>query len=182
MEKLAYDINLDIATALSGNSKVWKNNKTTWSKLLDKLSKAIVTNETYKQFINASKDDQCKIKDVGGYVGGYLLKGRRKKESVTHKQLISLDIDFSYSNFWWDFTIMYDCAACIHSTHKSTPDKPRHRLIIPLSREVTAEEYEPLARKIAGDMDIDLFDTSTFEINRLMYWPSVSSDVEYYFE
>ena len=182
MEKLAYDINLDIATALSGNSKVWKNNKTTWSKLLEKLSKAIVTSETHKQFINASKDDQCKIKDVGGYVGGYLLNGRRKKESITHKQLISLDIDFSYSNFWWDFTIMYDCAACIHSTHKSTPDKPRHRLIIPLSREVTAEEYEPLARKIAGDMDIDLFDTSTFEINRLMYWPSVSNDIDYYFE
>ena len=65
------DITLDIATALSGNSKKWKNIKTKWSKLLDKLSNPTITNETYKQFITATKAEQGKIKDVGGYVGGY---------------------------------------------------------------------------------------------------------------
>ena len=180
--QLQYDTKLDIATALSGNSKVWKNKKVQWSKLVAKLSNAVVTNETHAQFMRASKDEQGKIKDVGGYVGGYLLNGRRKKGSVSYKQIISLDIDYSHQDFWWDFTVLFDCAACIHSTHKSTPNKPRHRLIIPLNREVTAEEYEPIARRIAGDMNIDLFDQSTFEINRLMFWPSVSSDIEYYFE
>lgn len=180
--QLQYDTKLDIATALSGNSKVWKNKKVQWSKLVAKLSNAVVTNETHAQFMRASKDEQGKIKDVGGYVGGYLLNGRRKKGSISYKQIISLDIDYSHKDFWWDFTVLFDCAACIHSTHKSTPNKPRHRLIIPLNREVTAEEYEPIARRIAGDMNIDLFDQSTFEINRLMFWPSVSSDIEYYFE
>lgn len=180
--QLQYDMKLDIATALSGNSKKWKNTKMLWSEFVAKISNAAVTNETHAQFMRATKDEQGKIKDVGGFVGGYLLNGRRKKESVSRKQVISLDIDFSHSNFWWDFTMLYDCAACIHSTHKSTPEKPRHRLIIPLSREVTAEEYEPIARRIAGDMNIDLFDQSTYEINRLMYWPSVSSDIAYYFE
>lgn len=177
-----YDINLDIATALSGNSKKWKNIKTKWSKLLDKLSNPVITNETYKQFITATKAEQGKIKDVGGYVGGYLLNGSRKKEAVSYKQLITLDIDFSHCDFWDDFTILYSCAACIHSTHKSTPSKPRHRLIIPLDREVSVEEYEPIARKIAGDLNIELFDQTTFEVNRLMFWPSVSKDTKYYFE
>lgn len=176
------DISINIATALSSNSKVWKNKKVLWSKFLDRISEPTITNETYAQFIRATKAEQSKIKDVGGYIGATLLNGRRKKEAVQNKQLITLDIDFSYNDFWWDFTLLYDCAACIHSTHKSSANKPRHRLIIPLDREVSAEEYEPIARRIASNMNIELFDQSTFETNRLMYWPSISSDAEYYFE
>ena len=176
------DISINIATALSSSSRVWKNKNVLWSKFLDKISKPIVTAETYSQFINATKAEQGKIKDVGGYIGATLLNGRRKKEAIQNKQLVTLDIDFSYSDFWWDFTMLYDCAACIHSTHKSSPTKPRHRLIIPLDRDVSAEEYEPIARRIAGNMNIELFDQSTFETNRLMFWPSISSDAEYYFE
>lgn len=179
---LQYDDVIDIATGLSATTKTWKNTKARWSKLVAKLSEATRTNETYSQFMRANKADQSKIKDVGGFVGGFLDKGLRRKSSVMYKQVISLDIDFSYADFWWDFTLLYDCAAVIHSTHKSSPSKPRHRLIIPLSREVTVEEYQAIARRIAGDLNIDLFDQSTFEPERLMFWPSVSADAEYYFE
>ena len=136
--ELVHDGKLDIAIGLSSNSRVWKNQKLNWSQIVDKLSKPVITNETYAQFMHASKDEQGKIKDVGGFVGGYLLGGKRKKEAVSYKQIITLDIDFSHDNFWWDFTMLYSCAAVIHSTHKSSPTKPRHRLIIPLNREVTA--------------------------------------------
>lgn len=179
---IQYDGVLEIATGYSANTKIWKNTKARWSKLVAKLSEATRTNETYIQFMRASKADQGKIKDVGGFVGGYLDKGLRRKSSVMYKQLVSLDIDFSHNNFWWDFTMLYGCAAVIHSTHKSSFDKPRHRLLIPLSREVTIEEYQAIARRIAGDLNIELFDQSTFEPERLMFWPSVSKDVEYYFE
>lgn len=180
--KLKNDISLTIATGLSASSKVWKNTKLQWSELLQKLSSPTVTNETYKQFIHASKEEQSKIKDVGGFVGGFLTNGRRGKSNVLYRQLICLDIDFSHENFWWDFTMLYDCAAVIHSTHKSCPEKPRHRLIIPLDREVSHEEYLAISRKIAGSLNIDLFDPSTFDVNRLMFWPSVAKDIAYYFE
>lgn len=180
--KLEYDGNLSIAVGLNVSSKIWKNTKITWSKLVQKLATPVVTAETYKQFINATKEEQGKIKDVGGFVGGFLTNGRRDKTNVLYRQLITLDIDFSHENFWWDFTMLFGCAAVIHSTHKSCPEKPRHRLIIPLDREVSQEEYQAIARKVAGDLNIDLFDQSTFDVNRLMFWPSVSSDMEYYFE
>lgn len=180
--EILHDGPLEIAVGYSATTKVWKNTKTKWSNLVSKLSKATKTQETYKQFMSASKTDQGKIKDVGGFVGGHLDKGIRRKSSVAYKQVVSLDIDFSHPEFWWDFQMLFECAAVIHSTHKSCPDKPRHRLIIPLSREVTVEEYQAIARKIAGDLNIDLFDQSTFEPERLMFWPSVSSDIEYYFE
>ena len=182
VDKLKYDENLSIAVGLNVSSKVWKNTKTTWSNLVQKLATPVVTAETYKRFMSATKEEQSKIKDVGGFVGGFLTNGRRDKTNVLYRQLITLDIDFSHENFWWDFTMLFDCAAVIHSTHKSCPEKPRHRLIIPLDREVSQEEYQAIARKVAGDLNIDLFDQSTFDVNRLMFWPSVSSDMEYYFE
>lgn len=182
VDKLEYDGNLSIAIGLNVSSKVWKNTKMTWSDLVQKLSTPIITAETYKQFMNATKEEQSKIKDVGGFVGGFLTNGRRDKTNVLYRQLITLDIDFSHENFWWDFTMLFGCAAVIHSTHKSCPEKPRHRLIIPIDREVSQEEYQAIARKVAGDLNIDLFDQSTFDVNRLMFWPSVSSGAEYYFE
>ena len=182
VDKLKYDGNLSIAIGLNVSSKVWKNTKMAWSELIQKLSIPVITAETYKRFMNATKEEQGKIKDVGGFVGGFLTNGRRDKTNVLYRQLITLDIDFSHENFWWDFTILFGCAAVIHSTHKSCPEKPRHRLIIPLDREVSQEEYQAIARKVAGDLNIDLFDQSTFDVNRLMFWPSISSDSEYYFE
>lgn len=182
VNKLEYDENINIAIGMSASSKVWKNTEIAWSALIQKLSIPVVTAETYKQFMGATKEEQSKIKDVGGFVGGFLTNGKRNKTSVLYRQLITLDIDFSHENFWWDFTMLFDCAAVIHSTHKSCQTKPRHRLIIPLNREVSQEEYQAIARKVAGDLNIELFDQSTFDVNRLMFWPSVSSDATYYFE
>lgn len=180
--QLTHDASINIAVGLSATSKVWKNKKLLWSELVSKLSEATRTAETYKQFIGANKAEQAKIKDIGGFVGGFLTNGRRDKTNVLYRQIIALDIDFSHASFWWDFTNLFECAAVIHSTHKSCDTAPRHRLIIPLNREVTQEEYQAIARKIAGNLNIDLFDQSTFDVNRLMFWPSVSSDMSYYFE
>lgn len=182
MEKLKNDGIVNIATGLNVKSKTWKNTKIAWGDLLDKLSRPIITAETYKRFMSANKQEQGKIKDVGGFVGGFLTNGKREKTNVLYRQLITLDVDFSHENFWWDFTMLFDCAACIHSTHKSSNANPRHRLIIPLNREVSQEEYQAIARRVAGDLNIELFDQSTFDVNRLMFWPSISSDAEYYFK
>lgn len=179
---LDYDNNVSIAIGLKASSRVWKNTTMLWSKLLEKLSTPVVTAETYSQYISASKAEQGQIKDVGGFVGGYLEKGIRKKEAVKYRELLTLDIDFSNENLWWDFCMMYDCAACIHSTHKSNKNKPRHRLVIPLDRTVTPDEYQAISRRIAESVNIDLFDQTTFQQERLMFWPSISVDSEYYFE
>lgn len=180
--KLNYDGYFTIATGASAGSKKWKNSKTSWKKFLGRIATPVVTGETYKDFMSASKADQGQIKDVGGFVGATLQGGKRSKNSVLSRQLVTLDVDFSHNDFWWDFTMLFSCAACIHSTHKHCKAKPRHRLIIPLDREVSQEEYQAIARKIAGDMNIELFDQSTFDVNRLMFWPSISCDSEYFFE
>lgn len=54
--------------------------------------------------------------------------------------------------------------------------------MIPLSHEISEAEYEPVARMFAKEVGIDMFDDSTYEANRLMYWPSTSVNGEYVFK
>ena len=65
--------------------------------------------------------------------------------------------------------------------HKHSPTAPRLRLLIPLDREVSPDEYEAITRKIAEEIGIDYFDDTTYQASRLMYWPSVSSDGTYFY-
>ena len=51
---------------------------------------------------------------------------------------------------------------------------------MPLSREVSPEEYEAIARRVAGEIGLQYFDNTTFQVNRLMFWPSTPKDIEYY--
>ena len=171
---------LDIATAFSSGSKKWKNTQVTWEEFTEMLKKSVRTNETLQEYLNASKDDQGKIKDVGGYVGGYLIGGKRNINTVGHRQILTLDVDFGTSDFFFDFEMLYSCSAFLHATHKHSPTEPRYRLIIPLNREVSPDEYSAISRKVAGNIGIELFDPTTFDVNRLMYWPSNPKDVEYF--
>ncbi|PAK77625.1 hypothetical protein B8W85_12945, partial [Lentilactobacillus kefiri] len=48
-------------------------------------------------------------------------------------------------------------------------------------RPVTPEEYQPIARKIADLIGMDMFDDTTYQPERLMYWPSHAIDGEFVF-
>jgi len=179
---MKYDGTLAVAFGHSAKSKTWKNEKIEWSEFAERLLTENKTKETYKQFMASNKGDQSSIKDVGGYVGGYLRQGRRKPENVVHRQIMTLDIDFAHLEFWDDFIMQFDNAAVLHGTHKHHEDTPRYRLVMPLSREVTPDEYVAISRQVAGLLGIELFDGTTFETNRLMFWPSTPSDQDYYAE
>ncbi|MDM5635631.1 hypothetical protein P7995_14840, partial [Staphylococcus aureus] len=58
---------------------------------------------------------------------------------------------------------------------------PRLRLVIPLKRNVNADEYEAIGRKVADIVGMDYFDDTTYQPHRLMYWPSTSNDAEFFF-
>lgn len=171
------DLMLDIATGTSRKQKKWKNEKITWGELVDRLASTVRTPETIEDFIKAPKSQQDEIKDVGGFVGGYLNKGSRT--DVRHRQLIVLDIDFGTEELFDDLGLIYGCSAVLYSTHKHRPSSPRLRLVMPLNRPVSPEEYEAIARRIANNLDIDAFDDTTYQPQRLMYWPSTSINGEY---
>lgn len=180
--KVQNDGPLFIAVGNGRKELSWKNREWTWGQFLNKIRDTQRTPETMAEFRKASKSRQDEIKDVGGFVGGYVNGGRRNKGSVAERTMATLDIDFAVGNIWEDFCLMFGCAAAVYSTHKHTPDAPRLRLVIPFSRPIGPDEYQAIGRYIAGVIGIDMFDDTTYEPERLMYWPSTSKDGQYVFQ
>lgn len=176
------DLQFAVSTSPTAVSTSWKSETWTWDEIVKKFSTATVTPETYKQFVSYDKAVQGHIKDVGAFVGGELFGSRRTKSAMGDRSLLALDIDFGEANFPEQFASVIGCAHIMHGTHKHNPKAGvyRYRILIPLSEPVSGEQYEAIARKVAELTGIDLYDKTTFQPERCMFLPSVSSDVEYY--
>lgn len=180
--QVQHDGPLSIATGKSRLSTKWRNREITWAHMLQKLSETIRTPETeveYRKMSKAKKDD---TKDVGGFVGGVLQGGRRKRDAVSWRHILTLDADYVKGDLMWEVDQFQDYAAACYSTHSHTSEAPRIRLVIPLARPVTPDEYQAISRKIAEQIHIDWFDDTTYEPHRLMFWPSSPRDAEYLFK
>lgn len=174
------DKELDVALGNSRKTKKWKNRTMLWSELLDRLANVTRTPETVAEYRAMSRNRQAEIKDVGGFVGGYAEHGSRS--NIRHRSVLCLDADFADGDLWPDWEILYGRAAAIYSTHKHTPEKPRLRLVVPLSRNVSPDEYQAIGRRVAFVLGIDKFDDTSYQPQRVMYWPSCSQDGEYIFQ
>lgn len=178
--KITHDRALDVALGNNRKTKQWKNKPLLWSELLDRLAKVTRTSETMAEYRAMSRDRQSEIKDCGGFVGGYCEDGRRT--NVAHRSVLCLDADFADAELWPDWGLLYGNAAAVYSTHKHTEEKPRLRLVVPLARDVSPDEYQAIGRRVAAVLGIDKFDDTTYQPQRVMYWPSCSQDGPYMFE
>lgn len=173
---------MKIAYGNSRMDKMWKNTDISWEDFCSRVKTTQRTTETVEEYRKMRKGGQDSIKDVGGFVGGHLRDGRRKKGNVLSRSILTLDMDYGTSGIWEEISTFFPYQCCIYSTHKHTPENPRLRLIIPLLRDVGEEEYAAVSRMVAKEVGIDLFDDTTYEPERLMYWPSTSRNGEFIYE
>ena len=170
-----------IAEGKSRKSVKWRNKEVTWVTFVDKLRTPRRTPETMKQYKVMSKDEKDTLKEMpGAFVGARLSAPRRLVGNVHERTLITLDADYATAKDWDNFTCLYDELAVVaYPTHSSTPESPRMRWILPVSRPMSPEEYPAVARKVASWIGIETMDTSTYELNRLFYYPGVPDDAPY---
>lgn len=173
---------LKIAYGNSRQSKKWINKKITFDELCTRFENTRRTTETVSEYKKMNKARRDMVKDVGGFVLGHLKSGRRKKDTVDCRCGITLDADHAKKDFIDLIEILFPYKCAIYSTHSHTADEPRLRVVIPLSRDVTPDEYAAVSRLVAAEIGMDFFDDSTYEPERLMYWPSTPSDGEYVFK
>lgn len=173
---------MKIAYGNSRMDKKWKNSDISWEDFCSRVKTTQRTTETVEEYRKMRKGGQDSIKDVGGFVGGHLKDGRRKKGNVLSRSMLTLDMDYGTSTIWEEISTFFPYQCCIYSTHKHTPENPRLRLIIPLFRDVGEEEYAAVSRMVAKEIGIDLFDDTTYEPERLMYWPSTSRNGVFVYE
>lgn len=181
---MIYDRQITISSAGNRKATVWMPQTLLWSELVERLRTPVRGMETlaeYKQWPKSRQDD---AKDVGGYVAGILEGNRRKSGSVICRDILTLDMDNIPAGGTDDILRRISglgCSYAVYSTRKHEPAAPRLRVLVPLNRTCTADEYEPLARLLANWIGIALCDPTTFGASRLMYWPSCSADGAYMF-
>ena len=173
---------MKIALGNSRKDKQWKNTDMSWEAFCSRVKTTQRTNETVEEYPKLKKSEQDEVKDVGGFVGGHLKEGRRRKGHVLCRSILSLDMDYGLTGIWDEITKHFDFKCLMYSTHRHTPEKPRFRLIIPTLREISEEEYAAVGRMVAKEIGIELFDDSTYEAERLMYWPSTSLNGVFVYE
>ena len=162
---------MKIAIGNRRTDKCWKNSDISWEDFCLKISSTLRTTETVEEYQKMKKGRQDEIKDVGGFVGGHLAQGRRRNGNVLCRSMLTLDMDYATRDVWEQIQSLYDYKCCVYSTHKHTAEHPRLRLIIPLSREISEDEYPAVSRMVAKEIGMDMFDDTTYEPCRLMYWP-----------
>lgn len=159
----------------------WSNKVTSFDDLAERLKTPVRTTETVSEYAKMKKADRDRAKDRGGFVGGHLKGGRRKRENVGSRSMLTLDLDQAKTDFLPRFLEGCPYAALVYSTHSHTPEAPRLRVIVPLSRDVTPDEYQAVSRFFAADWGIDQFDECSYRPHQLMYWPTVPANGEYVF-
>lgn len=170
---------LPIAYGNSCHAKTWANKTTTWDELCDRLKTTIRTTETVEEYRKMKKSDRDNAKDKGGFVGGQLRDNRRKREMVVSRSMLTLDVDSANVGFIEKYISKCKYASCLYVTHSHTPEGPRCRIVLPLTRDVTSDEYVAIARFYADEWGIDQFDECSYRPHQLMYWPTTPSNGEY---
>lgn len=163
-----------------GNSRsalVWHARKMTMEELWEKLQSPIRTAETSAQYHAMKKREKDAVKDKGGFLPGTLKGTRRKATEVISRSMIALDYDRLEQGCFDDFAFKH--CTIVYTTHSHTPEAPRARILMPLTRDVTPDEYNAIARYLADEIGMDTVDLCSFKVNQLMYWPTCSSDGEY---
>lgn len=154
-----------------------------WSDWLNKLQIPMIHTDKYKRGlvvygdIADGKDDKGKIHQK-----------YRKDENVINRSAITLDYDdINHSD---NFKLLYQtiskllngCAWAMHTTYKHTPEKPRIRVMIPLSETINAEEYRTYTKAIANYIGFKI-DEGSFQPSRAMALPvKQSKDASYIFK
>ena len=179
---MQYDRKITISAGNNRRAINWTAQTMLISELWARLQTPARGTETLAEYLSMKKAQQDDLKDVGGFMAGTLSGPRRKANAVTGRDVITLDLDNIPAGGTEDVLRRVEalgCGYCIYSTRKHSPAAPRLRVLLPLDRTVSADEYEPLARKMAEYIGLDLMDPTTFEVSRLMYWPSCCSDSQY---
>ncbi|MBB4825006.1 hypothetical protein HNO89_002232 [Sporosarcina luteola] len=78
---------------------------------------------------------------------------------VQSRQLVTLDADFVKGDLWASVETIFGYGGACYSTHSHTPKSSGIRLVIPITRPVSPDEYQAVARMIAGDLGIDFLIT-----------------------
>lgn len=141
------DSSMKVSVCNRRTDRKFKNQEQTWDYLVNRNRTPIRTSETIQEYPKLPKEQRDALKDVGGFIGGWLKGGSRKNGNVLARGIGTLDADHIADGP--AFLAALDAALdgvqyFLYSTHSHTPEAPRYRIIILFAREVREDEYPAL--------------------------------------
>ena len=137
-----------------------KNTSKTWDDIVKKLSTHV----------------ELEDKETSGFfVGGAFSGEHRVDEDLICRSLLTLDIDKyqggDIDDLSFDLELSGLGAFVAYSTHRHVNNIPRVRLVLPLSREVSSDEYRVISQAFCKTLTLFKFDPCSFKPNQFMFYP-----------
>lgn len=161
---------MKIATAPRMDSNHWEQSEISWDELVlwmmypapgkDKKIAGSYVLGTLRETTKTHKDSDVLCTDL-----------HRSKDAVVSRDALTLDADSPAPDFLARVKAL-GLKALVHTTGTSTPEAPRYRVIVPLSRPVSPAEYTAEAVAVMEAIDPDSFDDGSKEFERLMFKPA----------
>lgn len=100
-----------------------------------------------------------------------------RAENIACRTMASLDYDnlpagTSLDDVELALSLGLDCAFAAYTTFRHTPDAPRFRVFVPLSRAVSPAEYGKVVEQIRDAIDLEGLDDCSYKVNQIMFLAS----------
>jgi len=161
------------------------NRVASWGQFQKRIDKPFVTPEKRKEFNRLSKDDQDNLKSMAGWFSGAQCSGGiRSLANILPRNMVTLDLDY-IEDFIPDLIRAgafglseYEFSA--HSSRRHTVEEPRLRVILPINRKVSMEEYTAISRILGFMIDPEMkrVDKVSYRSAQMMFYPTCSKDDE----
>lgn len=173
----------DVTTAPKRDSRHWKIGQVTWSELSEWMETP-AGNKACGNYVLGSFKETTVTADAPGSHPLEVLPCtnlHRTKMSVVSRGALTLDVDYPGEGFKRKVQSK-DYAYIIHTTYSSTVEEPRYRLIVPLSRIVSPDEYHAAAAAVMADIGVEQFDAGSVQPERYMFRPSEAKKGLFWYE
>ncbi len=117
----------------------------------------------------------------GWYIPGTFSPAYRDGDNFKSRDAITFDFDHvevsvmgSVLEKWGRLTF------AVYTTFSHTPEKPRFRVVMPLARSVTYDEYQAISRRLAAEVGIEWVARETFVPTQMMFCPTVKPGAEHF--
>lgn len=152
-------LQLDLIFSPTVKAKRWQVERWTWAKLLQRLTSGPVADH----------------KDCGLWAAVAVRGGRRREAELVSRGAVVLDVDHATATTLVDIQIaLAGYEHVITTTYSSTPQAPRYRVVLPLSKAIRGADSRVVTMYVAAVLCglSEELDATSLDPVHAMYWPA----------
>lgn len=131
---------------------------------------------SWPQFASWLTEEPPEVEDkaaLGWYVPAEFDPVYRDSQNFVARHAITFDFDHVTIDTWGDVINAWDHTEfAMYTTYSHTPETPRFRVVMPLSRPAGFDEFQAVARWVATDVGVELVARESFVPAQMMFAPA----------